>query len=123
MANDLVRQYRPDGDDREGEAADGGETWDMPPVDDAGTARHVKRGYRADVAERDAAAARRRGDDTFAAIRETDAAEHRQGPWDWGDARTWLILFAMFFGFLAVAALCYYMPQGQHASPPPFRGY
>jgi hypothetical protein len=74
-------------------------------------------------AEGDVAEARVRGDKTFAELRRTDASELRQDRLDWGDRRTWAILFAMFFGFLLLVAVCYFLPAGRHAAPPPIRIY
>lgn len=111
MANDLVRWGR--GDDGE---QDGDEGWDLPPTDDRapGASQPRKEHGAAKNADRDADAARRRGDGGFAVHRETDAAEHRQSAWDWGDARTWLILFGLCFVFLLMSAAVYFLPFGRH---------
>lgn len=117
---------------------DDGVEWDLPPVgtvaqsgpignelgSDVGTQRRQKRGYTASAADKDAEQARARGnDDAFAVVRETDAAEHRQGPWGSGDARTWAWIAVMFFGFLLFTAFIYFLPYGRHAAPPPIRVY
>ena len=38
---------------------------------------------------------------------------------NFGDVKTWAILAGIFIGFLILAAVCYFLPQGQHASPHP----
>ena len=89
-----------------------------------GFALHMRRMFaEVNEAEEDASQARQKGDATFAAVRETDAEELTQTRWDWGDLRTWLWIAAMFFGFLLLVALCYFLPEGRHASPPPIRVY
>ena len=65
-------------------------------------------------ADRDAASAEAQGDQSFAKMREGDAAELRQSRWDWGDLRTWVWIVGMCLGFLLVGAFTYYMPQGRH---------
>ncbi len=128
MAHDLVRWRNalppppPAGD-----TTDDGDTWNLPPADDLsgrggtrpeasnmGTARRTPRPASAAAADRDAAHAQQRGDDTFASLRATDAAEQRQSMWDMGDLKTWLWIAAMFFGFLLLVACVYYLPHGQH---------
>ncbi len=112
MANELARVGPPPASR---ETEDDGVIWDAPPVDDwRGTASRRRSAARASDADRDAAKARAGGDDTFAVLRESDAAEHRQSVWDWGDLRTWAILFALFFGFLLFTAWVYFMPTGRH---------
>ena len=94
-----------------------GMEWDLPPRDDTWERRRRSRlraDARADQVDADAADARRRGHDEFADMRETDAAEQRQKPLDWGDFRTWAIIWAMFFGFLAYVLFVYYLPTGRH---------
>ena len=118
MANDLVRWGGWD-EDRSGgnpDTSDPADQWDRPPEAESnrGTSRRRKRGGSAHEADQDAAAARRRGDGTFAVERETDASEHRQSAWDWGDARTWLIIGAMCVGFLLFSLWVYVMPHGRH---------
>ena len=107
--------------------------WNLPPTDDAPwqgyeAARAARRA--AVRAEEDAEHARTHGLPGYAALRETDAADNRQQGWgDWGDARTWAIIAAMFFGFLLFVAFVYFSPTGRHnqndgpMSVPAFRGY
>ena len=106
--------------------------WNLPPADEPWqgfeAAREARRA--AHKAEEDAAHAHRRGDPGFAALRESDAADNRQQGWgDWGDLRTWLIIGAMFFGFLLFVAFVYFSPTGRHnqndgpMSVPPIRVY
>ncbi len=115
-----------------GHGADAAEEWDLPP-EQMGYGRragahpqpehgpHVQRAARR--ADDDAARARARGDDEFATIRESDAADLRQSALDWGDLKTWLWIGGMCIVFLLMVALCYYLPYGRHASPPPIRIY
>ena len=136
MPNELVRWGG--GDGRRSETADLGryeqpeEEWDLPPTAlgygprggaDTGPVHdaHIQRA--AEKAESDAARARREGDTAFAVLRESDAGDLRQTMWDWGDLRTWLWFAAMFFGFLLLVAVCYFSPEGRHASPPMARLY
>lgn len=111
MANDLVQWRRPVREEEKG-----GEEWNEPPS-------------AASSADKDAANARRLGDTSFAAQRESDAKEQRQKRWDWGDAPTWLWLFGMCAVFLLVCAFVYFMPYGRHnqsdlpTSVPPIRVY
>lgn len=118
MATDLVRWggWDDDTDGREPDTYDTADQWDRPPQaeENKGTARRGKRGGSAQVADQDAASARKRGDGTFAVERETDAAEHRQSAWDWGDARTWLIIGAMCLGFVLLSLSVYFLPHGRH---------
>ncbi len=118
MANDLVRWGGWDDsvDDHEPETYDAADQWDRPPhaEENERNIRHGKFGSFAEVADRDAASARKRGDGTFAVVRETDAAEHRQSVWDWGDTRTWLAIGAMCIGFALYCLLVYLMPHGRH---------
>jgi hypothetical protein len=123
MANDLVRwaRHMPDGglEPDHDDTLDENEQWNTPPDQPANT-RRVPRyrssagGGAAEAADRDAADARARGDNTFAALREEDAADHRQTFWDWGDLRTWTWIIGMCVGFLVFSAFCYYLPQGRH---------
>ena len=124
MANELIRWHGRGGDHYHqfpgGDTEDENEQWDTPP-DQPGrsnpnykTQRRTKEGYVSESADRDAADARSRGDDAFASIRETDAAEHRQTRWDWGDFRTWAVIFSMCAAYLLVSALVYFLPQGRH---------
>ena len=138
MANDLIRfrgpggdgpddngRHAPDSDGYHGltgdDTTDDNEQWDTPPDAPArsdpnyNTQRRKKEGYIADAADRDAADARSRGDEAYAVLRETDAAEHRQTMWDWGDFRTWAIIFGMCAAYLLMSAVIYYMPHGRHA--------
>jgi hypothetical protein len=125
MANDLVRWGRLDGDGYreryEPDTQDDNEQWDTPPDqprprrDPASPIRPRRSGQAADIADRDAADARRRGDKEFAFTRESDAADLRQTPWDWGDLRTWLIIGGMCVGVFLFTAFVYFMPHGQHA--------
>lgn len=124
MANELVRWYGPDGDGYHGVTSDdqhdNSEQWDTPPDQPARadpnykTQRRMKEGYSAQAADRDAADARSRGDTGYAVLRETDAAEHRQSTWDWGDLRTWAIIFGMCAAYLLMSALIYFLPHGRH---------
>ncbi len=127
MAHDLVRWHNAPPPPAPPDTIDEGETWNLPPEADlsdgggtrpqasnTGTARRTARPSSAATADRDAAHARQRGDDTFASLRATDAAEQRQSNWDWGDAKTWLWIAAMFFGFLLLVACVYYLPYGRH---------
>ncbi|MBV9848677.1 MAG: hypothetical protein JO250_03210 [Armatimonadetes bacterium] len=138
MANELVPQprRRPDGHgnghhasydgkvfdplvaagfvDTDAETA--GMEWDYPPTGDpresfeaARVARHHAR-----LAEEDAHRAHRRGDTGFAVLRAADAGDNRQAAWDWGDLRTWAVIWAMFFGFLLLVAFVYFLPYGRH---------
>ena len=72
-------------------------------------------GQAAGIADQDAADARKRGDKEFAFTRESDAADLRQTPWDWGDLRTWLIIGGMCVGVFLFTAFVYFMPEGRHA--------
>ena len=110
-----------------------GMEWDLPPTDDVPwegyeAARSARRA--AVQAEEDAEHAHRHGLPGFAALREADAADNRQQGWgDWGGARTWAIIAAMFFGFLLFVAFVYFSPTGRHnqndgpMSVPPVRVY
>ncbi len=119
MANDLVRQSNwPEAKDKAEE-----QEWDLPPEyqgqperpeRDAQPIHDHRSEAGAQQAERDATAAQQRGDTTFKALREADGADLRQNRWGRGDLRTWLIIAAMFFGFLLFSAFVYYMPQGRH---------
>jgi hypothetical protein len=90
--------------------------WDLPPSDEPWRGYEVARQARRDAerAEADAEWAERHGLTGFAAMRRVDAADNRQGSWDWGDFKTWAIIFAMFFGFLIFSAFVYYSPEGRH---------
>ena len=104
------------------------EEWDLPPEEMGYGPRPDGAGpdpmpRAAQKATDDASRARSLGDTTFAAVREGDAGDLTQSRWDWGDLRTWLWFGAMFFGFLILVALCYFLPEGRHASPPPARLY
>ncbi len=109
-----------------------GEEWDLPPEDvpweGFQAARRARRA--AENADYDARWARRHGLPGFAALRASDAEDNRQQGWgDWGDLRTWLIIAAMFFGFLLFTAFVYFSPTGRHnqndgpMSVPPIRVY
>lgn len=136
MANDLVRRNGSDsdGDGRAepnalGHYADTDQDWDLPPEQTGyGWASthplHTARTeHAAQQADADVRRARAHGDHSFAALREEDAADLRQKRWDWGDLRTWLWIAGMCIGFLLIVALCYFLPYGRHASPPPIRVY
>jgi hypothetical protein len=140
MPNDLVRwggSSRPlDTNDsaravnENDKGTDPAEDWDLPPEEmgygprlTAGPIHDAPVRRAAAAAEGDAARARTHGDEAFAVLRETDAKDLHQSAWDWGDGRTWLWIAAMFFGFLLLVALCYFLPYGRHASPPPIRVY
>ena len=139
MANDLIRWHGPGGDgysqSPRSDTEDDNDQWDTPPDQPARanpnfkTQRRMKDGYDARTADEDAADARSRGDTTFAVLRETDAAEHRQSNWDWGDFRTWAIIFGMCAAYLLISAMIYFLPQGRHnqkdgpLSTPPIRVY
>lgn len=121
MSNDLVRWgVAPAGDDNQREMQDDGEQWDAPPDNvpptgtNFGTQRRTAHGFTTGAARQDAAQAALRGDGTFAALRETDAEEHHQSRWDWGDTRTWLVIAALCFGFLAFCAFYYFLPTARH---------
>ncbi len=90
--------------------------WDLPPSDEPWQGYEAMRQARRDAeqADRDAEWARAHGLTSFAIERETDAADNRQMGWDWGDFRTWAIIWAMFFGFLLFSAFVYYQPHGRH---------
>lgn len=125
MANDLVRWGGFDADGYreryETDTQDDNEQWDAPPdlprprTDRAIPMRRRRAGHAADIADDDAADARNRGDKEFAFTRESDAADLRQSPWDWGDLRTWLIIGGMCVGVFLFTAFVYFMPHGQHA--------
>ncbi len=125
MANELVRWGGLDADGyferHEPDTIDDNEQWDMPPdqprprTDNNFSAQRRRTGHAADVAEADAADARRRGDKDFAFTRESDAADLRQSPWDWGDFRTWAIIVGMCVGVFLFTAFVYFMPHGRHA--------
>jgi hypothetical protein len=108
-----------------------GEEWDLPPEamgygprpPAAGPVHTPRTIAAAQRAAQDASQARQEGDPEFASARESDASELTQTRWDWGDVPTWLWFAAMFFGFLLLVALCYFLPEGRHASPPPIRVY
>ena len=139
MPNELVFVPRSAGDGHSqpgplgsGRYEDPEEEWDLPPTDlgygprdaaDTGPVHDAQSRHAAAIADADAAQARRQGDLGFALIRESDAGDLRQTLWDWGDLRTWLWFGAMFFGFLLLVAICYFMPEGRHASPPMARFY
>lgn len=124
MANDLVRWGRLDNDGYreryETDTQDDNEQWDTPPdqprprSDESVPLRRRRSGHAAAIADRDAADARNRGDNEFAFTRESDAADHRQTAWDWGDLRTWLIIGGMCAGVFLFTAFVYFMPHGQH---------
>ena len=124
MPNDLVRWGRLDTDGYreryETDTQDDNEQWDTPPdqprplKSQFTPVRRRKAGEAAQIADDDAADARRRGDSAFAFTREGDAADLRQSPWDWGDLRTWLIIAAMCLGVFIFTAFVYFMPQGRH---------
>ena len=129
MANELVRLNLPPTPQGPviSPTDENGEPWDLPPDYDPTTADYARphqdgqkrtpRQKRINTdhnAEQDADDAEDRGDHGFAVIRETDAAEHKQARYDWGDARTWLWIAAMFFGFLILVFFVYYMPYGRH---------
>lgn len=125
MANDLVRWGPLDGDGYperdEPDTQDDNEQWDTPPDqprprrDPAAPIRPRRSGQAAGIADQDAADARSRGDKEFAFTRESDAADLRQTPWDWGDLRTWLIIGGMCVGVFLFTAFVYFMPEGRHA--------
>ena len=96
-------------------ARSGDETWDLPP--EMRTYRDEPEQDTRD-AERDAREARRRGDKSFEIQRETDVRVQRQTRWDWGDGRTWAILIAVTAYTILITLSNYYLPAGQHASPP-----
>jgi len=121
MATDLVRWgHAPDGNQGWNEDSEEEEDeWNRPPVaprpqSNSGPIHDRKSESGALRADRDAFDARGRGDSSFAAVREGDAADLRQSRWDWGDLRTWMWIVGMSVGFLLVAAFIYYMPQGRH---------
>ena len=110
-----------------------GMEWNLPPEDEpvaglrGGPPGPPRRRARR---TRRAARAREHGLPGYAVLREADAADNRQQGWgDWGDARTWAIIAAMFFGFLLFVAFVYFSPTGRHnqndgpLSVPAFRGY
>lgn len=112
--------------------ATAGMRWDPPPTGDARESFETARIARdhARRAEEDAKHARRHGEAGFAILRESDAGDNRQRGWgDWGDLRTWAIIWAMFFGFLLLVAFVYFSPSGRHnqndgpLSVPPARFY
>lgn len=113
------------------DAQTAGFQWDLPPEDKPWEGYEAARVARRDAerAERDAEWARRHGLAGYAVLRASDAADNRQHGWDWGDARTWAIIFAMFFGFLLFSAFVYYLPQQRHdqidgpTPVPPIRVY
>ena len=109
-----------------------GMRWDPPPTGDPRESFEAARSARrhARRAEADAEHARRHGETGFAVLRESDAGDNLQMGWgDWGDLRTWAIIWAMFFGFLLLVAFVYFSPTGRHnqndgpLSVPAFRGY
>lgn len=117
MATDLVRWGNAPDDD--GARDKDEDEWDRPPTaprpsSRSGPIHDGKSEFGARRADRDASHAEARGDASFAAVREADAADLRQTRWDWGDARTWIWIAAMCVGFLLVGAFVYYMPQGRH---------
>lgn len=129
MANELVRINYPTLPEEPPVpvADEHGEAWDLPPELDPSLRQYAaphldgqkqtarqKRINTNSQAEQDVSEANERGDFGFAALRETDAAEHKQARYDWGDARTWMWISAMFFGFLILVCLVYYMPYGRH---------
>ena len=129
MANELVRlPHLPQPEAPITPPTDeNGEPWDLPPeldptlsefapphLDGQKRTPRQKRINTNRNAEIDADDANERGDFGFAALRETDASEHKQARYDWGDARTWLWIAAMFFGFLLLVTLVYHMPYGRH---------
>lgn len=125
MANDLVRWGGLDTDGYreryETDTQDDNEQWDTPPdqprprTDNFTPMRRRRAGDPAALADRDASDARKRGDTEFAFTREGDAADLRQGPLDWGDLRTWLIIVGMCAAVFLLTAFIYFMPQGRHA--------
>lgn len=126
MATDLVRwnrHFQEDGEDEK-------EEWDRPPTAPApGPLHDASTQSSARQADRDAAQAQRRGDGTFAVMRESDAADLRQTRWDWGDLRTWVWIAGMCLGFLLFCLFVYVMPYSRHnqtdlpASSPTIRVY
>jgi hypothetical protein len=124
MANDLVRWGRLDANRdpnrNETDPQDDNEQWDRPPLQPRllksrfAPPRRRKADEAAQVADMDAAAARQRGDHQFAFVREGDAADLRQNPWDWGDLRTWMIIVGLCVGIFIFTAFVYFMPQGRH---------
>lgn len=129
MVNDLVRINYPTLPEEPPVpvADENGEAWDLPPEYDPSLAQYApphldgqkqtprqKRINTNHQAEHDAHDADKRGDSGFAVLRETDASEHKQARYDWGDTRTWLWIAAMFFGFLILVFFVYYMPFGRH---------
>ena len=125
MANELVPVRK------QVQAAETEEEWNLPPVILPHTEGQFHRDEGAqNRAEKDISHAKRRGDNTFVSVRETDLAEHRQHIWDWGDFRTWAIIVGMCIGFLAVCLLVYVLPAnrapgepGGHATTPGIRVY
>jgi hypothetical protein len=89
--------------------------WNLPPEESPWEGFEAARDARRSAAKADADAAwgRKHGLLGYAAMRETDAADDRQSNWDWGDLKTWLILLAMFFGFLIFSLIVYWMPEGR----------
>lgn len=81
------------------------------------------RGAQASKAERDSSQAGRRGEKTYAFIRQEDAREHVQRRWDWGDRPTWIILLLLCAIGLFIAITAYLLPQGRHMSPPTIHVY
>lgn len=95
-------------------------------IEEDPAARHPRptpdvEGYRA--AQDDIEDAAIRGDDAFRATRQADAADAVQNRWDWGDARTWAILWAMAIGFLLFCWFVHSLPTGAHCNPVPIRVY
>ncbi len=90
--------------------------WDLPPAEEPWKGFEAMRQARRDAeqADRDAEWGRAHGLTGYAALRESDAADNRQMGWDWGDFRTWAIIWAMFFGFLIFSAFVYFLPHGRH---------
>lgn len=110
MPTDLVRWNH---DGKKDDAGD--EEWDRPPTDPRpGPLHDRKSSASAHEADRDAAQARRRGEGSFAAGREADAADQRQKCWDWGDLRTWVWIGGMCLGFLLFCLFVYFLPEGRH---------
>ena len=124
MANDLVHLDRSDSDGYperyETDTQDSNEQWDTLPdqprplADQFSPMREYQAGKAAQKADRQAAAAHRRGDSEFAFVREGDAQDLRQSPWDWGDFRTWAIIVGMCVAIFVLTAAVYFMPQGRH---------
>ena len=126
MTTDLVRWTHPDQDGDETNDSE----WDLPPTNPYPKTPHTPGSeHAARQAERDSAKANRRGDSSFAAVREVDAGEQRQRRWDWGDGRTWAWIAGICVAFLLFCLFVYVLPQNRHnqndlpAPTPPIRVY